>query len=118
MREMVLKRGAYGPVEHADGEAVFKMILDPTCMAWHQAMHGAKMGNLKDIQRIEEKHLKVQKSVEKCKIPPKQEMADLAGPTEESMAEHKQHVRDLNKHYWAHTSKAHEEASVAASILR
>ena len=34
------------------------------------------------------------------------------------MAEHKQHVRELIKHYWAHTAKAHEEASAAASILR
>ena len=31
MHEMVLKIGAYGPVEHADEEAVFKTILDPMC---------------------------------------------------------------------------------------
>ena len=68
MHEMVLKIGAYGPVEHE--EAVFKTILDPRCTAWHRAMHGAKIGNSNDIQRIEEKHLKVQKSVEECEIPP------------------------------------------------
>ena len=118
MREMVLKIGAYGPVEHADEEAVFKTILDPTCMAWHQAMHGAKTGNSKDIQRIEEKCLKVQKSVEEREIPPKQEMVDLAGPMEEHMVEHKQHARDLIKCYWEHTAKVHEEAATAASILR
>ena len=55
MREMVLKIGAYGPVEHADEEAVYKMIVDPMCTAWCRAMHGAKMGNLKNIQRIEKK---------------------------------------------------------------
>ena len=60
----------------------------------------------------------MQKSVEECEIPPKQEMVDLAGSMEESTAEHKQHVQDLIKRYWAHTAKAHEEASAAASILR
>ena len=34
MREMVLKIGCYGPIEHADEEAVFKTIVDPTCTAW------------------------------------------------------------------------------------
>ena len=57
MREMVMKINAYGLVEHADEEAVYKMIVDPTCTAWHRAIHGAKTGNSKDIQRIEEKRL-------------------------------------------------------------
>ena len=34
MKEMVLKIGSYGPIEHADEEAVFKMIGDPMCTAW------------------------------------------------------------------------------------
>ena len=89
---MVLKIGSYGPVEHADEEAVYKMIVDPTCTAWHRALHGAKTGNSKDIQRIEERWIKVQKSVEECEIPLKQEMMDLAGPMDEATAEHKQHV--------------------------
>ena len=97
MHEMVLKIGVYRPVEHADEEAVFKTIVDLTCTAWCQAMHGAKTGNSKDIQRVEEKWLKVQKSVEECEIPPKQEMVDLAGLMDESTAEHKQHVQDLTK---------------------
>ena len=37
---------------------------------------------------------------------------------EECTAEDRKHVRDLIKHYWAHTSKAHEEAAAAASILQ
>ena len=45
MCEMVLKINAYGPVEHADEEAVYKTIVDPTCTAWRRAMHGAKTGN-------------------------------------------------------------------------
>ena len=118
MREMVLKIGAYGPVEHADEEAVYRTIVDPMCTAWCRAMHGAKTGNSKDIQRVEEKCLKVQKSVEECEIPPKEEMMDIAGQMEERTAEDRKHVRDLIKCYWAHTSKAHEEAAAAASILR
>ena len=58
---MVLKIGSYGPVEHVDKEAVFKTIVDPTCMAWRRALHGAKTGNSKDLQRIEEKQLAVMK---------------------------------------------------------
>ena len=34
MREMVLKIGSYGSVKHADEEAVFCTIVDPTCTAW------------------------------------------------------------------------------------
>ena len=52
MREMVLRNGCYRPIEHADEEAVFKTILDPSCTAWQRAMHGAKTGNSKDLQRI------------------------------------------------------------------
>ena len=118
MREMVLKIGSYGPVEHADKEAVFWTIVDPTCTAWRRALHGAKTGNLKDLQRIEEKRITVLKTVEECEIPPKDKMTELAGPMEESLAEQKKHIKDLIKRYWAHTSKAHKEAAAAASILR
>ena len=118
MREMVLKIGTYGPVEHADEEAVYRTIVDPTCTAWCRAMHGVKTRNSKDIQRVEEKHLKVQKSIEECEILPKEEMMDIAGQMEEHMVEDRKHVRDLIKCYWAHTSKVHEEAAAAASILR
>ena len=55
MREMVLKIGSYSPVEYADEEAVFKTIVDPTCTAWRRALHSAKTGNSKDLQRIEER---------------------------------------------------------------
>ena len=55
MREMVLKIGSYRPIEHADEEAVFKTIVDPYCTAWQRSMHGAKMGNSKDLQQIEER---------------------------------------------------------------
>ena len=47
MWEMVLKIGCYGLKEHADEEAVFKTIVDPSCTAWRRAMHGAKTRNSK-----------------------------------------------------------------------
>ena len=115
---MVLKIGSYGPVEHADEEAIFHTIVDPTCTAWKQALRGAKTGNSKDLQRIEEKRISVLKTVEEHEIPPKQALVDIAGEMEGSTEENKKHVKDLIKRYWAHTSKAHEEAAAAASILR
>ena len=118
MKEMVLKTGSYRPIEHADEEVVFRMIVDPTCMAWHRFLHHAKTGNSKDIQRIEERHLKVKKSVEEREIPPKQEMVELAGPMEVKSPEDRAHVKALVKQYWSHTAKAHKEAAAAASILR
>ena len=114
---MVLKIGCYGPIEHADEEAIFKTIIDPTCTAWRRAMHGAKMGNAKDLQRIEDMRIKIQKSTEDREIPPKEDMVEIAGKMENRMPEDRQHVKDLIKHYWAHTTRGHEEAAAAASIL-
>ena len=118
MREMVLKIGCYGPIKHADEEAVFKTIIDPTCTAWRRAMHGAKTGNAKDLQQIEDMRIKIQKSTEDHEIPPKEDMVEIAGEMENCTLEDRQHVKDLIKRYWAHTTQAHEEAAVAASILR
>ena len=58
------------------------------------------------------------KSTEECEISSKEEMMDLARLMEELSEEQKKHVKDLIKRYWAHTSRAHEEAAAAASILR
>ena len=104
MREMVLSTGCYGPIEHADEEAVFKTILDPSCTAWRRAMHGAKTGNSKDLQRIEEKRVKVLKATEDREIPPEKDLADIAGTMENRTPEDRQHVKDMIKHYWAHTA--------------
>ena len=118
MREMVLKIGCYGPIEHADEEAVFKTIVDPACTAWWRAMHGAKTGNAKDLQWIEEVRIKIQKSTEDRKIPPKEDMVEIASEMENCMPEDRKHVKDLIKHYWAHMAWVHEEAAAAASILK
>ena len=105
MREMFLKIGCYGPIEHADEEAVFKSIIDPTCTAWQRAMHGAKTGNAKDLQWIEDMRLRVQKSTEGRKILPKEEMVEIAGEMEKRTPEDRQHVKDLIKCYWTHKKK-------------
>ena len=118
LREMALKINAYGPIEYADEEAVYKTIVDPMCTAWCRAMHGVKTGNSKDIQRIEEKRLKVQRSIEDREIPPEEEMVEIAGPMKEKTEEDKKHAKEMIKHYWAHTAKAHEEAAAAANMLR
>ena len=104
MREMVLKIGCYGLIEHADEEAVFKTIVDPTCTAWRRAMHGAKMENAKDLQWIEDMMIKIQKSTEDREIPPKEEMEEIAGEMENHMPEDRKQVKDLIKHYWTHTT--------------
>ena len=101
---MVLKIGCYGPIEHADEEAVFKTIMDPTCTAWQRAMHGAKTGNAKDLQRIEDMRIKIQKSTEDREIPPKEEMVEIAGEMENLTPEDRKHLKDLIKRYWTHTT--------------
>ena len=118
MREMVLKIGCYGPIEHADEEAVFKTIVDLSCTAWRRAMHGAKTGNSKDLQQIEEARIRIQKTVEDREIPLKDDMMEMAGEMENHTPENRQHVKDLIKCYWTHTARAHKEASVAASMLK
>ena len=118
MQEMVLKIGCYRPIEHADEEAIFKTIVDPTCTAWRRAMHGAKTRNAKDLQWIEEMRIKIQKSTEDHEIPPKEEMVEIAGEMENHMREDRKHVKDLIKCYWTHTTRVHKEAAAAASILK
>ena len=60
----------------------------------------------------------MEKSVEDHEIPPREDMVALAGPMEEHTEEDRKHVRDMIKRYWAHTTKAHEEAAAAANILQ
>ena len=71
----------------------------------------------KDIQRIEEKRLKVERSIEDREIPLREDMVEIARPMEEKMVEEKKHVKEMIKWYWAHTTRAHEEAAAAANIL-
>ena len=56
--------------------------------------------------------------VEDCKIPPREDMTEMAGEMENCTPEERKHIKDLIKCYWTHTARAHEEASTAASILK
>ena len=76
------------------------------------------MGNAKDLQRIEETRIKVQKSTEDHDILPKEDLVEIAGEMENRTPEDRKHMKDLIKCYWAHTTQAHEEAAAAASILK
>ena len=113
-----MKIGCYGPIEHADEEAVFKTIVDPSCTAWQRAMHEAKTGNSKDLQWIEEARIRIQKTTEDREIPLKDDLVEMVGEMENRTPEDRQHIKDFIKRYWMHTARAHEEASVAASILK
>lgn len=57
---MIEKLGVYSPIEAADTEAVFEIIIDPQCIAWRHALHGTKTGNSKEIQQVEEKQWKAE----------------------------------------------------------
>ena len=81
-------------------------------------MDGAKTGNSKDLQWIEEMRIEIPKSTEDREIPPKEDMVEIAGHMENCTPEDRQHVKDLIKRYWTHTTRAHKEAAMAASILK
>ena len=83
-------------------------------------MHRAKTGNSNDIQRIEEKCLKVQKLVEeRARSCRNRKWWIWLGRWKSSTAEHKQHVRDLIKHVTGCIQLRHtRKHPAAASILR
>ena len=70
-------------------------------------MHGAKTGNSKDLQQIEEARIRIQKTVEDREIPLKDDMMEMAGEMENRMPENRQHIKDLIKCYWVHTARVH-----------
>ena len=62
--------------------------------------------------------MKVEKSTEEHEIPEKSEMMSLAETVKDKAPDEKANIKDLIKCFWAHTLKAHEEVSAAASILQ
>ena len=77
-----------------------------------------KLGMQRICNGLKRMRIKIQKSTEDREIPPKEDMVEIAGEMENRTPEDRQHVKDLIKCYWAHTTRAHEEAAVAASILK
>ena len=72
---MIDKLGAYSP---RDVDAVYDTIVDPQCIAWRRALHGTKMGNSKEILRVEEKHWKAERSIEQQDLASEEDIKTFA----------------------------------------
>ena len=114
---MVEKLGAYSPIEAADTDAVFDMIVDPQCIAWRRAQHGTKTGNSKEILCVEEKRWKVEKSVEDREISPEEQVKTFADTMQVKSKTDRAEVVRMVKRHFGHVAKAHEEAASAARIV-
>ena len=108
---MIEKLGAYSPIEATDTEAVFEMVVDPQCVAWQRARHGMKTGNSKEILWVEEKHWKVEKSIEECEISPEEQVKMFADMMTVKSKMERADVIHMIKCYFGHIAKAHEEAA-------
>ena len=115
---MIEKLGAYSPIEAADTEAVFEMVVDPQCVAWRRAQHGTKTGNSKEILWVEEKHWKVEKSIEEREISPEEQVKMFADMMTVKSKMERADVIHMIKRYFGHVAKAHEEAASAARIAQ
>ena len=115
---MVEKLGAYSPIESVDMEAVYETIVDPQCIAWRCALHGTKTGNSKEIQRVEEKRLKVERMDEEREIDPEAEVKTFADTMQVKSKSGRADVIQMIKHYLGHVAKAHEEAGCAAKMAQ
>ena len=115
---MIEKLGAYSPIEAADMEAVFEMVVDHQCVAWGRAQHGTKTGNSKEILWVEEKCWKVERSIEERKISPEEQVKKFADTMRVKSKTERADVIHIIKHYFGHVAKAHEEAASVARIAQ
>ena len=115
---MIEKLGAYSPIEAADTEAVFEMVVDPQCVAWQRAQHGMKTGNSKEILRVKEKWWKVERSIEEHEISPDEEVKMFADTMTVKSKTERADVIHMIKRYFGHVARAHEEAASAARIAQ
>ena len=115
---MIEKLGAYSPIEAADMDTVFEMVVDPQCVAWRRAQHGTKTGNSKEILRVEEKRWKVEKSIEECKISPDEQVQTFADTMKVKSKTDRAEVVRMIKRYFEHVARAHEEVALAARIAQ
>ena len=108
---MVEKLGAYSPIEAADMEAVFEMVVDPQCVAWQRTQQGTKTGNSKKILRVEEKWWKVERSIEEREISPDEQVKMFADTMTVKSRTERADVIQMIKCYFGHVARAHEEAA-------
>ena len=111
---MIDKLGAYSLIDAADVDKVYETIVDPQCVAWRCALHGAKTGNSKEILKIEEKRWKVERSIEQRDLTGEEEIQTFADTMQVKSKTEKTDVVRMVKKYFGHVAKAHEEAAAAA----
>ena len=118
LKDGIVQVGSYAPIEAADVEGVMKTVVDPSCMAWKKAMQGVKTGDSKSIMKKEEKRVGIIRVIEDRDIPLEDdtEVVDLE-QMKEKTREEKMEVKRMLRKFWAHVSKAHEEAACAAGKL-
>ena len=92
--------------------------MDPQCVAWRRAQHGTKTGNSKDILQVEEKHWKVERSIEEREISPEEQVKTSADMMMVKSTTERANMIHMIKHYFGHMAKAHEEAVSAARIAQ
>ena len=115
---MIEKLGAYSPIEAADMEAVFEMVVDPQCVAWRRAQHGTKTGNSREILRVEEKWWKVERSIEEREISPDEQVQTFADTMMVKSKIERAEVVRMIKCYFRHVAKVHKEAVSVARIAQ
>ena len=115
---MIEKLGAYYLIEAADTDAVFETIIDLQCIAWRHALHGTKTGNSKEIQQVEEKRWKAERSVEEREVIPDKEVKTFAETMEVKSKSSRADMVMMIKRYFGHVARAHEEAASAAKIAQ
>ena len=115
---MIDKLGAYSPIESGDVDVVYDTIVDLQCVAWWHALHGMKMGNSKEILRVEEKCWKVERSIEQQDLAGEEDIKMFADTMKVKSKTERADVVKMVKKYFGHVAKAHEEAAAAARMAQ
>ena len=115
---MIEKLGAYSPIKAGDVDAVYDTIVNPQCVAWQCALHGTKTGNSKEIQWVEEKHWKVERSIEERDLTSEEEIKTFADTMKVKSKTERVDVVLMVKKYFRHVAKAHEEAAAAVKMAQ
>ena len=99
-------------------DVVYNMIVDPQCVAWRCALHRTKMGNSKEIQRVEEKRWKAERSIEERDLTSEEDIKTFADTMKIKSKTERADVVLMVKKYFGHITKAHEEAVAAAKMAQ
>ena len=112
------KLGVYCLIESGDVDVVYDTIVDPQCIAWQRALHGMKMGNSKEILRVEEKCWKAERSIEQRDLAGEEDIKTFANMMKVKSKTERADIVHMVKKYFGHIAKAHEEAAAAARMAQ